>query len=273
MSTSPITRHLLACAHGYMHYRSAGSEQAPQVLLLHQAPQNSRGLIDLIRFLSDTFYVIAPDMPGFGLSDALANPAPAVEDYAGALNAFVDQIGFQQCAIYGLHTGAAIASAMGAQKRYRRLALDGLPKFSDEERTEFMANFFPDFSPVSDGSHLSRLWHRMRDQYSYFPWFKKSNPIQLNIEITPQRIQSAVDDVLMTGGSCWLGYRAALAFDAKAALQQLQGPATLLFREEDLISSHQQRFGKLPANVNVCRFGTVDHWKEIRIALLEPIHK
>lgn len=262
-----ITRHLLQVNDLYLHYRSTGKADAPKVLLLHQAPQNSRGLIDLLMHLSDEFCLVAPDMPGFGLSDALATAAPDINQYAAVLNDFVSHIGFTGCAIYGLHTGAAVAAAMGTQQRFRTLALDCMPKFSDDERADFMAHFFPDFSPVADGSHLARLWQRMGDQFVYFPWFKKSNPIPRKIELSPQRIQHAVDDVLMTGGSCWLGYRAALAFDAEAALHQLKGPATLLYREEDLIANHQYRLGELPTGVTARRFGTLEHQNEIRLAL------
>jgi pimeloyl-ACP methyl ester carboxylesterase len=267
MNQQAIHRHLLSCDHGYVHYRHAGDPEAPKVLLLHQAPQSSRSLIDLISFLSDSYCVVAPDMPGFGLSDALPNLAPNIQDYAAALQAFIAQIHHQDCAIYGLHTGAAIAAVMATQYAYRNLALDGLPKFSDAERADFLEHFFPDFSPLADGTHLTKLWQRMSDQFVYFPWFKKTNPILRKIQVTAERVQSAVDDVLMTGGSCWLGYRAAITFDAESALHKLKGPATLLFREEDLIADHQYRFGTLPSSINVRRFSSNAHWEEIRMSL------
>jgi pimeloyl-ACP methyl ester carboxylesterase len=268
MSTSQShSRHLLAVDGLHIHYRSAGAKNAPKVMLLHQAPQNSRGMLDLMQALSDEFHVIAPDMPGFGMSDPLAGETPEIADYAKVLLAFTCQVGFANCSVYGLHTGAAIAVAMGALAPFTKLALDGVPKFSDEERQEMLDNFFPDFSPVEDGSHLARLWARMCDQFVYFPWFKRSNPIPRKIIVSAARIQTAVDDVLITGGTCWLGYRAAMRFDAEAALHQIQGAATLLFRQEDLIAHHQSRFGKLPDNINVVSFPTTQHMTQIRAGL------
>ena len=59
-------------------YREAGNPNNPKIVLLHGFPAGSHQYRDLIRSLSDTFHVIAPDYPGFGLSDI---PDPAAYDY------------------------------------------------------------------------------------------------------------------------------------------------------------------------------------------------
>src|SRR5262249_47417338 len=55
-------------------YREAGSEAAPQLVLLHGFPASSHQYRNLIPALADRFHVIAPDYPGFGNSDM---PDPA----------------------------------------------------------------------------------------------------------------------------------------------------------------------------------------------------
>lgn len=50
-------------------YREAGNPKNPKLVLLHGFPASSHQYRDLIQSLSDKFYVIAPDYPGFGLSD------------------------------------------------------------------------------------------------------------------------------------------------------------------------------------------------------------
>jgi pimeloyl-ACP methyl ester carboxylesterase len=50
-------------------YREAGAADAPKLVLLHGFPSSSHQYRDLIRALADRFHVIAPDYPGFGLSD------------------------------------------------------------------------------------------------------------------------------------------------------------------------------------------------------------
>ena len=51
-------------------YREAGDKDAPVVLLLHGFPSSSHQYRGLIDQLSDKYRVIAPDLPGFGFSDA-----------------------------------------------------------------------------------------------------------------------------------------------------------------------------------------------------------
>jgi pimeloyl-ACP methyl ester carboxylesterase len=51
-------------------YREAGSPTAPAILLLHGFPSSSHMFRDLIPRLAPHAHVIAPDLPGFGFSDA-----------------------------------------------------------------------------------------------------------------------------------------------------------------------------------------------------------
>src|SRR5260221_2835076 len=52
--------------------REAGDRSAPAIVLLHGYPSSSHMFRDLIPLLADRFRVIAPDMVGFGHSDAPA---------------------------------------------------------------------------------------------------------------------------------------------------------------------------------------------------------
>ena len=58
-------------------YREAGNPQHPAILLLHGFSSSSHMFRDLMPLLAKHFYVIAPDYPGFGYSDA-----PATQDFA-----------------------------------------------------------------------------------------------------------------------------------------------------------------------------------------------
>jgi pimeloyl-ACP methyl ester carboxylesterase len=51
-------------------YREAGPANAPAILLLHDFPTSSRMFRNLIPALADNYHVVAPDLPGFGFSDA-----------------------------------------------------------------------------------------------------------------------------------------------------------------------------------------------------------
>src|SRR5262249_4543967 len=51
-------------------YREAGNSKAPAVLLLHGFPTSSHMYRELIPALADRYHVVAPDLPGFGFTDA-----------------------------------------------------------------------------------------------------------------------------------------------------------------------------------------------------------
>jgi len=51
-------------------YREAGPKMGANILLLHGFPTSSHMFRNLIPLLEDRYHVIAPDLLGFGFSDA-----------------------------------------------------------------------------------------------------------------------------------------------------------------------------------------------------------
>ena len=56
-------------------YRSAGNPDAPTILLLHGFPSASHMFRDLIPELAESYHVVAPDLPGFGMTEQPARDA------------------------------------------------------------------------------------------------------------------------------------------------------------------------------------------------------
>jgi pimeloyl-ACP methyl ester carboxylesterase len=91
-------------------YREAGNAQAPILLLLHGFPTSSHMFRDLMPRLADRYRVVAPDLPGFGFSDA---PARAEFKYtfdnlAKVIEAFANKIGLRRYALYVFDYGAPV---------------------------------------------------------------------------------------------------------------------------------------------------------------------
>lgn len=91
-------------------YREAGPERAPVIVLLHGFPTSSHMYRHLVPRLAEHHRVIAPDMLGFGLSDA-----PGVQDFAYTFEslahltrALLDQLGIHRFAMYVQDYGAPI---------------------------------------------------------------------------------------------------------------------------------------------------------------------
>jgi pimeloyl-ACP methyl ester carboxylesterase len=98
-------------------YREAGRPDAPVILLLHGFPTASHMFRDLIPLLADRYRVIAPDLPGFGLTKA---PPRGTFEYsfdglAHVVGQFVEALGLERYALYifdyGAPTGLRLAMA------------------------------------------------------------------------------------------------------------------------------------------------------------------
>ncbi len=91
-------------------YREAGNADAPALLLLHGFPTSSHMFRDLMPGLADRYHLVAPDLPGFGFSDA---PARAEFKYtfdnlARVIEVFAGKIGLQRYALYVFDYGAPV---------------------------------------------------------------------------------------------------------------------------------------------------------------------
>jgi pimeloyl-ACP methyl ester carboxylesterase len=91
-------------------YREAGDRDAPTILLLHGFPTSSHMFRDLVPRLADRYHVVAPDLLGFGYSDA---PPRSQFTYTfDNLTTVVDELtrtlGLNRYAIYVFDYGAPI---------------------------------------------------------------------------------------------------------------------------------------------------------------------
>ena len=97
-----------------IHLQEAGDPARPTLLLLHGFPSTSRMWDRLIPALLPHFHVIAPDYPGFGLSDA---PPPDAFDYtfdnlASCMIALLRQLGIESYSLIVQDYGGPIGFRM-----------------------------------------------------------------------------------------------------------------------------------------------------------------
>ena len=91
-------------------YREAGDPNVPTLLLLHGFPTSSHMYRNLIPALADRYHVVAPDLPGFGFSDApdRAGFKYTFEHLADVIDRFTEVLGLQRYAIYVFDYGAPV---------------------------------------------------------------------------------------------------------------------------------------------------------------------
>jgi len=106
-------------------YRDAGAKDAPVVLLLHGFPSSSHQYRGLIERLSGKYRVIAPDLPGFGFSDA---PEAKSFSYtfahlAEVIESFTDVLRLTRYVLYVFDYGAPIGFRLAVSHPERVVAL------------------------------------------------------------------------------------------------------------------------------------------------------
>jgi len=106
-------------------YREAGPTDAPAVLLLHGFPSSSHQYRGLIERLSGKYHVIAPDLPGFGFSDA--PPAKSFgytfDHLAEVVESFTDTLNLTRYALYVFDYGAPVGFRLAISRPERVAAL------------------------------------------------------------------------------------------------------------------------------------------------------
>jgi pimeloyl-ACP methyl ester carboxylesterase len=91
-------------------YREAGAKTSPALLLLHGFPTSSHMFRNLIPALAECYHVVAPDLPGFGFSDAPDRKhfVYSFENLANVIGRFTQTIGLETYAIYVFDYGAPV---------------------------------------------------------------------------------------------------------------------------------------------------------------------
>ena len=242
-----IKRHYINVQGRRVHFQSGGA--GPVVLLLHQSPQSSAAMLPLAEKLVSRYCVIAPDSPGFGLSDPLPMETITIEDMAHALDEFTTAVQLPPAAVVGVHTGAEIALefALRFPDKVDFLILDGLALFNEEESADILEYYLPPFMPDWDGSHLTWLWARLREQVIFFPWYRKNREARMHYDMPDaEYLHGWFMDFMYAGDHYRGGYGAAFRYRNSAAIRDIVPPTAALYRTGDVLETHRQRLPALP---------------------------
>jgi haloalkane dehalogenase len=223
-------RFYLDLPHGQLHGRIARREGAPWLVLLHQSPSSSAMFEDMIGRLSPHYAILAPDNPGFGMSDPM--DAPSVAGFASVVAAAMQAHGVPRAALFGHHTGAAVAAALASSRSdlVRALILSGPPVLDTATRAA-LPGMAPADGPLPDGSHFLAMWQRLRARETTAP--PELSTREVSLAMLARRATPAV-------------YAAVSAHDTAADLRAATCPVMLMAGERDSL------IGCLPLAAAAC---------------------
>jgi pimeloyl-ACP methyl ester carboxylesterase len=106
-------------------YREAGDPSAPTLLLLHGFPTSSHMFRDLIPVLADRYHLVAPDLPGFGFSDApdRARFAYTFDHLTDVIDRFTERLELRRYALYVFDYGAPVGFRLAVRHPERITAI------------------------------------------------------------------------------------------------------------------------------------------------------
>ena len=172
-------------------YREAGSKDSPTILLLHGYPTSSHMFRNLMKDLSDSYHLLAPDYPGYGNSEqpSMEKFAYTFDNMALIIEGFLEKLDVKKYSIYLMDYGAPIGFRIAAKYPERVEALiiqngnaydEGLLEFWDpikkywNDKTEENGKALEGFHSL-DGLKW-QYTHGVRDT-------EKISPDNLNIDL------------------------------------------------------------------------------------------
>ena len=248
-------------------YLHAGS--GPPVILLHSSPGDSAFFLRDIPVLASKYSVFAFDTPGFGRSDPLPEKERDVSSLADNIAAAMRALGLPPAALFGSHTGAAIAAELAARQPdvVRSVMLDGFPIFNEQELGTWFDGFFPPLIPDLQGGQFAPIWTRGRDQSIWFPWSYKHPKHLLGQAVAKRdRIHTTMMSVMRCGRTYVPAFRSAVFYGprAAAALARIEQPVMIAAAQGDPLSAHLDRLPPLKASQKALKLPTGDAVRALR---------
>ena len=207
---------------GLIHIRIA-EPSAPEALPLfcfHSSPNSSRIYETIIGTLGKERVVVAPDTPGFGESDAPAEP-PEISDYARTMARVIESFGFDQVDVMGYHTGSETCVELALQRPdlVRRIVMNSAPILTDEEIEGYRTTFAKE-EIEDDGSHLVKSWTRT---------------VAFSGKWAPrEKMASKFVEALRGGPMSHWGHRAFLNYPLRAKMAEVQQRLLVVNLDDDL---------------------------------------
>ena len=233
-----VRRNFADFPEGQIHYRHSGVGNGNPLVMLHASPGSSLMLNPIIAAMGDHRRVIAPDTLGNGDSMPPPLEQPEIPDYAESVLALMIELGIEQADFYGTHTGARIATylALNHPGRVRKVILDGFGLYTPDDLDEILRVYAPEVQPDQNGSQVMWAWHFCRDQFIYFPWFRKKKEYRVALDLPEaEYLHDKFVEIMKSITTYHKSYRAAFRYSMATHVPQITQPTMITFAETDMV--------------------------------------
>jgi pimeloyl-ACP methyl ester carboxylesterase len=205
---------------GQLFVRAYGAPAQKAVMLLHDAPGTGLALEGLARRLARHAFVVVPDLPGCGESPAPAMDVAGILDAAAsAVQAVARALDLDQVLLGAIGCGCAVAGIIAGRKdpRFAGMVVEN-PLQPDPAAAAAVA---PDIALTPEGAHWVKAWLMLRDGQIYRPWYDGRIAAQRRVQgnFDAQWLHDQTVALMKSRATYHRFPRAAVAFDAKAALE------------------------------------------------------
>ena len=218
---------------GQIHLRrlAAREERAPPLVCLHPAPYSGLYFTTLAPKLNAGRTVIAPDYPGYGLSDA-PQGRPTIADYAAAMLEVVGGAG--PCDVLGFHTGCLVAAEMALQDpaAIRKLILVDIPLFPPAERPGLRDRMARGIALTAELDCLAAAWD--------FSVAKRSDVIGLD------RAYALFIEQARPGGRAGDAFNAAFSYAPEDRFPEIARPVAVIATQSGLLAGTREAAALTP---------------------------
>lgn len=151
-----------------LHLRQHAAEVGRPLLLLHDLGSSSAALLPLLAGLGGSRPLLAPDLPGHGLSDDTGAQAP--DAIADLLHALLLAAGAADADVLAEGASAAAALALAARLPGMNVTLCNPRALAAADLGQLAQHLPPSLDADSAGSHLLRAWTYLKARDLYSPW-------------------------------------------------------------------------------------------------------
>lgn len=211
--------------HKQVSYLEAG--EGEPLLLIHGWLYTKESFEKILPLLSKNYHVIAPDLPGFGESQALA--AEKIEDYLEFLEQFARELGWDKFNLLGNSFGGTLSLLYSLKQPHQinKLILR-VPLFKRQQLHFLISN------------KLSRAFFKFTSQLNFFQKLFRKLIIKLHDKINTNGAHHESNSLILQQNLTNLSLTAArnliiegLYLDIEQQLKQLRIPTLIIWAEAD----------------------------------------